>query len=436
MFDMEQRSGIGVVDATCAALETLRSLVDLDLASTPDEDLDLVLQAHEELMRVGSFLQQRYAGAVDDRSLAVRRGHIRTIHYLRETLRITTGEAKARLVGHERWHPRRALTGEVLEPVYPAVADAVRAGAISTRHAQEVTTAVSRLPEALGDQTKVDAEKYLVGKARECDPRELHRHAQVLADYLDPDGLLTVEREQRARESFTVSRDVHGMYKGTWWMTAETKNLVDTVIGPLAKPTGSKACPDPRSPEKRRADALARVCQRALDTGDLPLVAGRRPQVTLTTSLAELLMGQGVARLNHGDLVSMDTVIRSLCEADVNLAVFGGPGELLYYGRSRRTASPAQKQALFVRDGGCVFGCDTPLEYLRAHHIEEWAKDQGRTDIDTMCLVCDIDHDWIHHDGWHVTMTNGRPAVIPPPWIDPRQTPRYATRNHPPALGP
>ncbi|HEX6445348.1 MAG TPA: DUF222 domain-containing protein [Streptosporangiales bacterium] len=273
-------------------------------------------------------------------------------------------------------------------------------------------------------------------RAREADPGLLRRHAQVLTSYLDPDGVLTEEREQWARESFTVSPEVHGMYLGTWWMTAQTKNLVDTVIGPLAMPTGSKAAPDPRGPEKRRADAMARVVQHALNTGDLPVVAGRRPQVTLTTSVADLLLGQGVARLNHGDLVSMDTVIQTLCDADVNLAVFGGPGELLYYGRTRRTAPPALKQALFVRDGGCAFGCDTPLEYLDAHHVQEWAKDHGHTDINQMCLVCGIEHGWIHHDGWQIQMINGRPAVIPPPWIDPDQKPRYATRNHPPALGP
>ncbi|HEX6445016.1 MAG TPA: DUF222 domain-containing protein [Streptosporangiales bacterium] len=387
-------------------------------------------------MRVGSYLQQKYAGHADGEQLAARRGYVRTVQYLREVLRISTAEAKARLVGHERWHARRALTGEPLEPAYPAVAEAVRGGAISTRHAQEITTVVSRLPESLGPETRTDAEKYLVEKAREHDPAMLHKHAQVLVSYLDPDGLLTEEREQRARESFTLSADVHGMYKGTWWMTAETKSLVDTVIGPLAKPTGSKQSPDPRRPEKRRSDALARVFQHALNGNDLPIVAGRRPQVTLTTSVADLLLGQGVARLNHGDLVSMDTVIQTLCDADVNLAVFGGPGELLYYGRTRRTASPAQKQALFVRDGGCAFGCDTPLEYLQAHHVNEWAADDGNTDVDEMCLVCDIEHGWVHHEGWQIQMIKGRPAVIPPPWIDPDQKPRHATRNHPPALGP
>ncbi|HEX6445349.1 MAG TPA: DUF222 domain-containing protein [Streptosporangiales bacterium] len=151
---MERRSGTGVLEATCAALEALRALVDVDLSCLPDEDVDLVLQTHEELARTSAYLQQKYAGEVEERGLATRRGYVRAVPYLREVLRVTTAEAKARLVGHERWHPRRALTGEPLAPAYPVVAEAVRAGALSPRHAQEITTAVSRLPEALGEQTR------------------------------------------------------------------------------------------------------------------------------------------------------------------------------------------------------------------------------------------------------------------------------------------
>jgi hypothetical protein len=164
MFDMEQRSGTGVLEATRAALEALRSLVDVDPSCLPDEDVDLVLQAHDELLRVSSYLGQRYAGEVEERGLATRRGYVRTVQYLRETLRITTAEAKARLVGHDRWHPRRALTGEPLGPAYPAVAEAVRSGELSTRHAQEAIAVVSRLPESLGPDTRIEAERYLSGR--------------------------------------------------------------------------------------------------------------------------------------------------------------------------------------------------------------------------------------------------------------------------------
>jgi hypothetical protein len=50
----------------------------------------------------------------------------------------------------------------------------------------------------------------------------------------------------------------------------------------------------------------------------------------------------------------------------------------------------------------------------------------GNTDIDNMALACDFHHDQRAWAGWRITMINGRPWAIPPPWIDPDQT---AVRN-------
>jgi hypothetical protein len=47
----------------------------------------------------------------------------------------------------------------------------------------------------------------------------------------------------------------------------------------------------------------------------------------------------------------------------------------------------------------------------------------GKTDIENMALICDLHHDQHQRAGWRLTMTNGRPWAIPPPWIDSTQTP-------------
>ena len=51
-----------------------------------------------------------------------------------------------------------------------------------------------------------------------------------------------------------------------------------------------------------------------------------------------------------------------------------------------------------------------------------WAEG-GLTDVDKMALVCDRDHTGVHAGIWTITMINGVPWVIPPPWIDPHQRP-------------
>jgi len=50
--------------------------------------------------------------------------------------------------------------------------------------------------------------------------------------------------------------------------------------------------------------------------------------------------------------------------------------------------SPAQRKALIVRDGGCIFpGCDRPASWCDAHHIIHWL-DSGPTDLWNLCLLC------------------------------------------------
>jgi hypothetical protein len=51
----------------------------------------------------------------------------------------------------------------------------------------------------------------------------------------------------------------------------------------------------------------------------------------------------------------------------------GAPAQPLDVGRSTRVVTPAQRQALAVRDGGCVFpGCGRPVGWCEAHHVRHW----------------------------------------------------------------
>ena len=51
----------------------------------------------------------------------------------------------------------------------------------------------------------------------------------------------------------------------------------------------------------------------------------------------------------------------------------GAPAQPLEVGRASRVVTAAQRAALAVRDGGCVFpGCDRPLAWCEAHHLRHW----------------------------------------------------------------
>jgi 5-methylcytosine-specific restriction protein A len=97
------------------------------------------------------------------------------------------------------------------------------------------------------------------------------------------------------------------------------------------------------------------------------------------------------------------------------VALGGPPTQPLEVGRTTRTVSPAQRNALTVRDGGCVFpGCDRPQSSCEAHHLRHWLHG-GPTDLDNLALLCWTHHRAVHEDGWRLGRDpDGRLTATPP----------------------
>jgi hypothetical protein len=77
----------------------------------------------------------------------------------------------------------------------------------------------------------------------------------------------------------------------------------------------------------------------------------------------------------------------------------GAPRQPLEVGRATRVIQPAQRAALAVRDGGCVFpGCERPLAWCDAHHLWHWV-DGGPTDLANLAMVCRAHHRRVHEEG-------------------------------------
>jgi Domain of unknown function (DUF222)/HNH endonuclease len=119
----------------------------------------------------------------------------------------------------------------------------------------------------------------------------------------------------------------------------------------------------------------------------------------------------------HGDPGGDGSVAAQLRTAAKLLPpVLGGPPtQPLELGRTTRVVQPAQRTALAVRDGGCVFpGCDRPLAWCEAHHIQHWL-DGGPTDLDNLVLLCRAHHRAVHEGGWQLQrQPDGRLTATPP----------------------
>ena len=75
-----------------------------------------------------------------------------------------------------------------------------------------------------------------------------------------------------------------------------------------------------------------------------------------------------------------------------------------------------------VRDGGCIAdGCDRPPSYCEAHHINQWLRDNGRTDIADGVLLCRRHHLLLHNTGWQIIRVKGDYYARPPKSVDPLQ---------------
>ena len=96
-------------------------------------------------------------------------------------------------------------------------------------------------------------------------------------------------------------------------------------------------------------------------------------------------------------------------------ALGGAPTQPLEVGRTSRVVQPAQRSALAVRDGGCVFpDCDRPLAWCEAHHLRHWLHG-GPTDLANLALLCRAHHRAVHEGGWRLARgPDGRLTATPP----------------------
>jgi len=166
-----------------------------------------------------------------------------------------------------------------------------------------------------------------------------------------------------------------------------------------------------------------------LPTGGLPKAGATDATLVITIEHQQLMSGLGAAMLTTGTEMSAGQARRLACNAHLIPAVLDGESQILDFGTTRRLFTRTQRIALAVRDQGCVFpSCDRPAHWAEAHHIT-YAANGGPTDLDNGCLLCSWHHHLIHQGHWSIVMAHdGVPEAIPPPLIDPHQTPQRHER--------
>ncbi|MBJ8348465.1 HNH endonuclease signature motif containing protein [Antrihabitans sp. YC2-6] len=435
---------LSALDAVVDSLFATRT----DTLSTP-ERLEFLRRVETVARRLPALGHEPIMRLLDTPSIEV--GHRRIKNVLADLLRITPPDAHKRIRDAEALTVRTAMTGERLDPIRPHTAAAQSAGSIGREHVKVIDDFFRHLPREIDLPTRDAAEKTLADLATTLRPDELHKAADRLDAYLNPDGSHD-EHERSVHRSFHLGKQgANKLSHGTFTADPELRAYLEVIFAKYAKPgmcdpreehpvvdtepTQEAARRDSRTVAQRQHDALKLVCRSMLASGQMGQHRGLPVTVIVTTTLDDLHTASGHGVTGGGSLLPMRDPIRMASHALHYLVVFdNADGRPLYLGRDKRLASADQRIVLHACDGGCTFpGCEKPGYWCQCHHCQEWVEKQGHTDIDQLTFACDHHHSLIgdHGAGWATIKTNGRTTWIPPAYLDPDQKPRVNHYFHP-----
>ena len=331
----------------------------------------------------------------------------------------------ARLPGRES--KRMAKVARQLSEM-PKVRERFATGEITADHVNALANAAEKVgPEA------VEADDSLIEAADQLLPDSFDRHARKWSNQkLIEAGVDPLERQRRAREAkLWVEKDTGLgvlMAKVPRPQFEHLRQAIDSHYMRLVRQDGTDS-PDPdqvRTPTQRLADVVFElVTNRHAVTGEfvtenVGIRAKASTQLILVASVGVL------AGTDPGGQIEMIRVgpvprhILATLSPDTELAgmIFNRAGRPLWLGRNQRLGNAAQRLAVAVRDGGC-FECGSPMHRCELHHIQEWHRDSGRTDIHNLVAVCRRHHKWLETNNLVVRRSsNGyqtRPRAGPSP---------------------
>jgi hypothetical protein len=194
MFDFDGVGGrsahplVDVLDAADAVFERGR---DTEVDSLTDDDLSTALGRTHALAAKQAELFLRLLAEADTRDLGRRLGASSTTAWLRDSLNVRPGAAKASVDLAHRLTPPAPVEDYAANPGagrasrgMPATGAALAAGDISLDHATVISKTMTQLPPDVSTEDATRAEEDLAAFAREHDPATLQRLATHLLHVL------------------------------------------------------------------------------------------------------------------------------------------------------------------------------------------------------------------------------------------------------------
>ncbi|HEY0258714.1 MAG TPA: DUF222 domain-containing protein [Lacisediminihabitans sp.] len=322
-------------------------------------------------------------------------------------------------------------------PWREALAHALTAGGISIDAVEVIRSCFDRIEADIPADEILSATRDLIAASAVLNADQLLRRARQLRDQLDAEGFPSRQRRLRDRRYFKAWEQTDGMIRGSFLLDAEDGAFLMSAlhaatsprrggprpVDPTVRAEAERLLADERSIEQIAADAFIDLLHVAVDADPAVLPGKRRPAVRVIVTEHALRHRSGSGRLEgHTDPVPLTTVDRHLCNSGMVPIAFDDDGQCVNVGRTQRLFTERQRLGMTVRDGGCRFpDCDRPPSFCEAHHINQWYRDGGRTDVADGILLCRRHHLLLHNDGWEITRTDADYRLRPPITIDPSQ---------------
>jgi hypothetical protein len=150
---------------------------------------------------------------------------------------------------------------------------------------------------------------------------------------------------------------------------------------------------------QRRYDALVRICESYLATGDAARDPGARNNAVVHVEVDE--SGVVAGETEAGVPVPPATCRRLLCDATVQ-GMLGDLGRPLGCGRTTRTIPRRLRRAKHRQTGGgCEWRGCTERRYVELHHVQHWV-DGGPTELSNLVALCWHHHHLLHEGVWRL----------------------------------
>ena len=373
----------------------------------------------EEALGLLERVQMRVSSHMCDltRQVAATNPGVDPAEVLRQRTRLPSREAK-----------RIAKVADRLSEM-PRVAEKFAEGDITLDHATALANAADKVgPEA------VEADPTLLEVAADTRPDTFSRKARDWSNQkLIEAGVDILERQRRAREAkLWMDRDSGMGMLFAKLPAAQFAHLQQAADGRYLQllrrdAAGGRDPDDVRTPKQRMADVVSELLTN-LDpvTGEVlsdeVVVRVKASTQLIVTASADVV--DGTSPDGYCEIVGVGPVPREILRTlspDTELAgmIFDRSGRPLWLGRNQRLANVPQRLAVAIRDGGC-FQCGAPMHRCELHHIREWRRDGGPTDIENLIAVCRRHHKWLEAENLAVRPSprGGYQAVprdLPPP---------------------